>query len=68
MEAAYSAGCKRMDGALKGFGGCPMATDKLTGNMPTELMIDFLQDKGEDLQLDLQKWQEAILLSAKIFN
>lgn len=68
MEAAYSAGCKRMDGALKGFGGCPMATDKLTGNMPTELMIDFLQDKGEDVQLDLQKWQEAILFSTKIFN
>jgi hydroxymethylglutaryl-CoA lyase len=68
MEAAYLAGCRRMDGALKGFGGCPMATDKLTGNMPTELMIDFLQNKGEDLQLDLQKWQEAMLFSTKIFN
>ncbi len=68
MEAAYLAGCRRMDGALKGFGGCPMATDKLTGNMPTELMIDFLQNKGEDLQLDLQKWQEAMLFSTKIFT
>ncbi len=68
MEAAYLAGCRRMDGALKGFGGCPMATDKLTGNMPTELMIEYLQDKGEDLQLDLQKWQEAMLFSTKIFT
>jgi hydroxymethylglutaryl-CoA lyase len=68
MEAAYSAGCRRLDGALKGFGGCPMATDKLTGNMPTELMINFLEDKGEELQLDLQKWQESMLFSAKIFN
>lgn len=68
IEAAYTAGCRRMDGALKGFGGCPMATDKLTGNMPTEHMIDFLKNKGKDLQLDLGKWQEALLFSAKIFN
>lgn len=36
VDAAYKAGCRRFDGAIKGFGGCPMATDKLTGNMPTE--------------------------------
>ncbi len=38
VEAAYKAGCRRFDGAIKGFGGCPMAKDDLTGNMPTELM------------------------------
>jgi hydroxymethylglutaryl-CoA lyase len=41
VEAAYNAGCRRFDGAIKGFGGCPMASDDLTGNMPTEIMLDW---------------------------
>lgn len=68
IEAAYNAGCIRFDSALKGFGGCPMATDDLTGNMATEDLIEFLQSNGEDLGLDMSKWQEAILFSSKIFN
>ncbi len=68
MEAAYRAGCRRMDGALKGFGGCPMAADDLTGNMPTEKMIHFLEAKGEALGLNMDKWQEALNFSSKIFH
>lgn len=68
IESAYNAGCVRFDSALKGFGGCPMAADDLTGNMATEDLIEFLQSKGEDLGLDMSKWQEAILFSSKIFN
>lgn len=68
MEAAYTAGCRRMDGALKGFGGCPMAADQLTGNMPMEKMMDFLSRKGEKIDLNLDKWQEAMAFSASIFH
>ena len=68
MEAAYTAGCRRIDGALKGFGGCPMAADDLTGNMPTEKMISFLETKGEALSLNMDKWQEALAFSSKIFH
>ncbi|MFM6975935.1 MAG: hydroxymethylglutaryl-CoA lyase [Sphingobacteriaceae bacterium] len=68
MEAAYAAGCRRMDGALKGFGGCPMAADELTGNMPTEKMIEYLSRKGENLGLNLDKWQEALVFSANVFH
>lgn len=68
IEAAYKAGCVRFDSALKGFGGCPMAADDLTGNMATEDLIEFLQSNGEDLGLDMNKWQDAILFSSKIFN
>lgn len=68
IAAAYQAGCLRFDSALKGFGGCPMATDDLTGNMATENLIDFLQNKGEDLGLDLNNWEKAILFSSKIFS
>lgn len=68
IDAAYQAGCKRFDSALKGFGGCPMAKDELTGNLATEDLIVYLQSKGEDLKLNLEKWNEAILYSAQIFK
>ncbi len=68
IEAAYTAGCQRFDSALKGFGGCPMASDDLTGNMATEDLISFLQSKGENLNLSMEKWNEAMVLSSKVFS
>ena len=67
LEAAYVAGCRRFDSALKGFGGCPMASDELTGNMATEEVITFLEGKGESLGLNMFKWNEAVALSARVF-
>lgn len=52
IEAVLDSGCRRIDGALRGFGGCPMAEDELTGNMPTENVISFLDEKGIDHGLD----------------
>ncbi|MCX2495948.1 hydroxymethylglutaryl-CoA lyase [Pedobacter sp. PF22-3] len=68
ISAAYHAGVKRIDSALKGFGGCPMAADDLTGNIATEAVIGFLNTKGENLALNMDKWQEAMTLSEKIFG
>jgi hydroxymethylglutaryl-CoA lyase len=68
IEAAYNSGIKRIDSALKGFGGCPMATDDLTGNIATEDVIYYLNSKGENLNLNMDKWQEAINFSAQIFK
>ena len=45
VNAAYKAGCRRFDGAIQGFGGCPMAKDELTGNMPTEKVLSYLTTK-----------------------
>jgi len=45
VQSAYNGGCRRFDGAIKGLGGCPMATDKLTGNMPTEQLLSFAAEK-----------------------
>ncbi len=45
VDAAYKAGCKRFDGAIQGFGGCPMAKDELTGNMPTEKLMSYFTAK-----------------------
>jgi hydroxymethylglutaryl-CoA lyase len=67
LEAAYGAGCRRFDSALKGYGGCPMASDELTGNMATEELIAFLTAKGEVLGLNMSKWEEAVALSARVF-
>ena len=68
IEAAYLSGCTRFDSALKGYGGCPMAADDLTGNIATENIISYLQDQGEELNLDLDKWQEAVEYSSSIFH
>ncbi len=68
IEAAFSAGCTRMDSALKGFGGCPMAADDLTGNIATEDVIHYLNEQGTELGLDMGKWQEAMLFSSNIFH
>lgn len=68
IAAAYEAGCTRFDSALKGFGGCPMAKDELTGNIATEDLISFLESKGETLALDKEKWQEALVFSTNIFS
>ena len=59
VTAAYEAGCRRFDGALLGYGGCPMAQDELVGNMPTENLVAFAKQKKELLNLDLQALQTA---------
>ena len=48
VDAAYKAGCRRFDGAMQGFGGCPMAKDELTGNMPTERMLSYFTTEKAD--------------------
>ncbi|TCD25132.1 hydroxymethylglutaryl-CoA lyase [Pedobacter psychrodurus] len=68
IEAAYRSGVKRIDSALKGFGGCPMAADDLTGNIATEDVIGYLNTKGENLNLNMDKWNEAMALSGRIFG
>ncbi|WP_025763100.1 hydroxymethylglutaryl-CoA lyase [Dyadobacter tibetensis] len=57
LEAAYQAGCRRFDGALLGYGGCPMAQDDLVGNMPTEHIIAFGNEKKELQNLDIDLMQ-----------
>lgn len=68
IEAAFKAGCTRMDSALRGYGGCPMAADNLTGNIATEDVIDYLTTKGLTANLNMEKWQEAMLFSTNIFH
>jgi len=68
IEAAYHGGCRLFDSALKGYGGCPMAKDELTGNIATENLIGYLQSQGESLALNYDKLQEAMDYSVRIFG
>jgi hydroxymethylglutaryl-CoA lyase len=68
IEASWNSGCRRFDSALRGFGGCPMAEDNLTGNIATESLISFLEAKGEMLSLDMDKWNEAMRYSGRVFG
>lgn len=68
IEAAFKSGCKRFDTALKGYGGCPMAKDELTGNIATENVISYLQGQNIDLGLNLDKFREAMDYSGRVFG
>ena len=67
VQAAVRAGVQRIDGALRGFGGCPMAADDLTGNLPTEEIIQELTAEGVSLDINNEAFQKAMTLSAGVF-
>ncbi|MCH2023130.1 MAG: hydroxymethylglutaryl-CoA lyase [Saprospiraceae bacterium] len=67
VDAAFKNGCRRFDGAIKGYGGCPMAKDDLTGNMPTEKLLSFFPEHDIDLGLDIQVFAEAMAMSSSVF-
>ncbi|MFQ3240103.1 MAG: hydroxymethylglutaryl-CoA lyase [Olleya marilimosa] len=67
VDAAYKAGCKRFDGAIQGFGGCPMAKDDLTGNMPTEKVLSYLTSKKVN-NLNAMSFESAYNEASKIFK
>ena len=67
VEIAISSGCDRIDGAIQGFGGCPMASDNLIGNMPTEKIISFCQEKEIESGINPLKFEVAYNYASDIF-
>lgn len=68
VDAAYKAGCTRFDGAIQGFGGCPMATDDLTGNMPTEKLLSYFTAQKADTNCRAMSFESAYNEALKIFT
>ncbi|MET0634984.1 MAG: hydroxymethylglutaryl-CoA lyase [Chitinophagaceae bacterium] len=68
LDAALIAGCRRIDGALKGIGGCPMAGDDLVGNMDMELMIGYLDDRKLIHGLNKEALDQSLRMAAQIFH
>lgn len=66
-KAAWEAGCRRIDGALRGFGGCPMAKDDLVGNMATEEIIRGLNSTGAVVSLNREELDKSLQMAARIF-
>lgn len=67
VDAAFTAGCNRFDGAIKGFGGCPMAKDELTGNMPTEKLFSYFTGKKVDTSLNSLRFESAYKGALDVF-
>ena len=68
ISAAYTAGCRRFDTAIRGFGGCPMAKDDLTGNLPTEDLVSWLNDSGINHPIQTANFNTAFDFSSRIFE
>jgi hydroxymethylglutaryl-CoA lyase len=68
IDAAYKAGCRRFDGAIQGFGGCPMATDQLTGNMPTEKLLSYFTAQKEYSGMSPMSFESAYNEASKLFG
>lgn len=67
VEAACLHGCRRFDGAIKGYGGCPMAKDELTGNMPTEHLISYFESQKMETGINYDAFNKSLLASSTIF-
>lgn len=67
LEAAINAGCRRIDGALLGIGGCPMAGNDLVGNMNTEWILSFLEDAKMNIGIKRDAYQNSLKLAKEIF-
>lgn len=68
VDAAYKSGCRRFDGAIQGFGGCPMAKDDLTGNMPTEKMLSYFTTQKAPTETSPMSFESAYNEATKIFT
>ena len=68
IDAAIKANCKRFDGAILGFGGCPMAKDELVGNMPSEKMLEYLIEQKKVSNINIKALKDAVAQASLIFS
>ena len=67
VTAAYNYGCRRFDSAIRGYGGCPMAKDSLTGNMPTENLVSFCMENSVPNRINIHEFFNAMVIANEIF-
>lgn len=67
IDSAYRAGCRRFDAALFGYGGCPMAKDELTGNMPTEKLLSYFQQHQIETGINSEQFEKSMLHASQFF-
>ena len=68
VDAAFTGGCRKFDGALSGYGGCPLSGYDMIGNIATENLISYFEEKNIDLHLDKEKLKEAAEIAPHVFK
>ncbi len=68
IEAAYKAGCNRFDGAIRGWGGCPMAEDELVGNLATEAILEYLTSQNAQPAINNEAFAKSLTMADSIFS
>jgi len=68
VDAAYKGGCRRFDGAIKGYGGCPMARDHVTGNMPTEKLVSYFTHQKVQTNINVLRFESAYNEALGVFD
>jgi len=68
INEAYKNGCRRFDGVIMGYGGCPMASNKLMGNLPTEKILNFIESKNINSTINPLNFESAYNFSKKVFS
>ena len=68
LNVAYEAGCRRFDGAIQGYGGCPMAGNALVGNMPTEQMLSYFTSRKVFFNLKTMPFESAHNRATVLFS
>lgn len=68
IVSAYESGCRRFDGTIRGLGGCPMAQNKLVGNMPSENLVSFAKERSIEIGLDLDSYYDAMKIAGQILK
>jgi hydroxymethylglutaryl-CoA lyase len=68
LDAAFQSGCRRFDSAIKGYGGCPMAKDDLTGNMATENIFSYFRHKNIPINTSFEEFEKAMEIANNIFK
>ncbi|MEP7168650.1 MAG: hydroxymethylglutaryl-CoA lyase [Bacteroidota bacterium] len=67
VNAAFTNGCRSFDAAMKGLGGCPMAEDELIGNLATENLIQYLEEKNVVTAIDKIRFRDSLLKATNVF-
>jgi hydroxymethylglutaryl-CoA lyase len=67
VDAAFQAGCRRFDSAIKGYGGCPMAEDELVGNLATENLLVYIKKKDISTGINMDAFSSSMLISNEVF-
>lgn len=68
IDAAFVSGCRRFDGAIKGYGGCPMADDELVGNLATEIIVEYLVEKGDAPDIEMAEFGKSVKMADGVFG